>query len=407
MIGNLNQTQSFGDTLRYVLRRRGAELIHNNVSVSWDSQPDYKAIAATMRSTAALNYRTSKPCFHLSLSPSSEDELKIEDWEDLTLDLLEEMGWGANQAVAVLHTDEEFPSGKPRPHVHIVGNLIDDEGNRANTDFSKYRLQEAIRKLERDYNLTPTASSWQVDRRRDTPYQVHRQEKEQWEFEKGDRKQPPQPTVRRQIQDALDIASSEATNFNQLDEILHHEGIFAQPTPHGWKLEKDGVWFGGYQLGKRYTQTAMDKQLQQNLTNNVVSQAGEGHQSSLTDEPDKAAQSPNVTNNVVSQEQEKEQLARQYQYYRQSLTDEQQSLSFLERDRAIAQMLLEDGYESEDTAIIVAQSPDIQKHSNYPTRLALTRKVVNSAVERRNQQIRRRRNSKPFKRTPHQELSVE
>lgn len=55
-------------------------------------------------------------------------------------------------------------------------------------------------------------------------------------------------------------------------------------------------------------------------------------------------------------------------------------LEFPSRDRLIARKLLFSGYESEEAAIIIAQSPDIQNYSDYKQRLALTKDIVNSAV---------------------------
>jgi len=371
MIGQINLSQSFGDTLRYVLDRQGVCLVYD--SITFDDgegeQLDHKAIALSMRDTAELNYRTDKPCFHLSISPAESDELTIEDWEDLTEDLLTSMGWDDQQAIAVLHTDEEFPSGKPRPHVHIVGNLIDGNGDRVNTDFSKNRLEESLRKLESNYNLTPTAPSWEVARHRDTPGQVHRQEKEWEEFQNGERTEPPEPTVFSQVQDALDQASEVTNSFGELKEILANVGIHTEFTSHGWKFEKDGIWLAGYQLGKRYAKSAMEREFQVDEV----------------DEPD-----PQVNNQESELELElhkqknsdkKRRLSQQYQDYRSLIEGDSQPLEFPSRDRLIARKLLLDGYESEEAAIIVAQSPDIQKYPDYKQRLALTKDIVNSAVD--------------------------
>lgn len=371
MIGQIDLSQSFGDTLRYVLDRQGVSLVYDNVA--FNEQPCHKAIALSMRDTAELNYRTGKPCFHLSISPAESDELEMEDWENLTEDLLASMGWDDQQAIAVLHTDEEFPSGKPRPHVHIVGNLIDENGDRANTDFSKYRLQESLRKLESKYNLTPTASSWEVARHRDTKRQVHRQEKEWEEFHNGTRTEPPEPTVFSQVQDALDACSEVANSFEELEEILANADIQKEFTPHGWKFEKDGIWIAGYQLGKRYTKSAFLEGWKANerLTPDQTQQELE-----LVE----LSQKPNTKDQDSMQRQ---QYKERYQDYRSLLHNarDPQLSQFPERDRSIARKLLSDGYKPEEAAIIVAQSPDIQKYPDYKQRLALTKDVVNRAVD--------------------------
>lgn len=373
MIGQINLSQSFGDTLRYVLdRQEDVFPVYN--SIGNEEELDHKAIALSMRDTAELNYRTDKPCFHLSISPAESDELTIEDWEDLTEDLLTSMGWDDQQVIAVLHSDEEFPSGKPRPHVHIVGNLIDENGDRANTDFSKYRLQESLRKLESKYNLTPTASSWEIARHRDTPGQFHRQEKEWEDFQDGTRTEPPESTVFSQVQNTLDQAVEVATSFEELEEVLANAEIQKEFTPHGWKFEKDGIWIAGYQLGKRYAKSAMERKFQADeLDQQVNDQSSDQTQKELEMELEHEQKN--------SDQEQKRRLAQQYQDYRSLISDDNgDSLEFPERDRLIARKLLFSGYESEEAAIIIAQSPNIQQHSDYERRLALTKDIVNSAV---------------------------
>jgi|GEM_PF-4407912 len=59
MIGQINLSQSFGDTLRYVLDRQGVCLVYD--SITFDDgegeQLDHKAIALSMRDTAELRPR--------------------------------------------------------------------------------------------------------------------------------------------------------------------------------------------------------------------------------------------------------------------------------------------------------------------------------------------------------------
>ena len=71
-----------------------------------------------------------------------------------------------NQVVIALHHDEDYPSGQPRPHAHLVVNLVDDAGRRANTSWDYYRTERALRHLERCYDLTQLQSSWEVQAQR-------------------------------------------------------------------------------------------------------------------------------------------------------------------------------------------------------------------------------------------------
>lgn len=160
-----------------------------------------------------------------------------------------------------------------------------------------------------------------------------------------------------------------------MEEILANADIQKEFTPHGWKFEKDGIWIAGYQLGKRYTKSAIEKQFQADeLDQQVNDQSSD--QTPTLEELELEQQPKN------SDHKPKQRLAQPYRNYLRLISDDNgDSLEFPERDRSIARKLLSDGYEPEEAAIIVAQSPDIQKYPDYEQRLALTKDVVNRAVD--------------------------
>lgn len=146
--------------MKYVLGKKDAQLIYTNVFAGLGAQTSTEAIAAEMTQTARHN-RTSQPVYHLSVSPAQTDRLSIKDWVNFSQALLQELGLEKNQVVIALHNDEDYPNGQPRPHAHLVINLVDDAGKLANTSWDYHKTERALRHLEECYGLTPVQSSWE------------------------------------------------------------------------------------------------------------------------------------------------------------------------------------------------------------------------------------------------------
>lgn len=243
MIGNVTRSSSFNSTIAYASSK--GRKVFTTIPV--------RDVAGEMEDKAAGG-RTKKPCYHLSLSLGPDDR-HIDDfeWVSATRMTLEQMGWDDRDFAVYLHEDTQFPdSDKVRPHAHIVLNLVGDDGKTADTSWDYYRIPKALREVERELGLTPVPNPWETDRRRDTRGQVMRQQRERREYEGGDRDEPPTPSVRSQIQEAIDDAR-EGGSIESMFDALHESGITARTTDRGWWLEKDAVRFGGYQLGRGYT----------------------------------------------------------------------------------------------------------------------------------------------------------
>lgn len=160
MIGKTTKGKSFGGTVKYVLGKADAQLIYTNVFAGLGAETSAEAIAAEMTQTA-LRHRTDQPVYHLSVSPAETDRLSVQDWVNFSQDLLQELGLKNHQVVVVLHNDEDYPSGQPRPHAHFVVNLVNEAGKRASTSWDYRRTEQALRHLEKCYELTPVLSSWE------------------------------------------------------------------------------------------------------------------------------------------------------------------------------------------------------------------------------------------------------
>lgn len=165
MIGKTTKGKSFGGTVKYVLGKKDAQLIYTNVFAGLGAETSTEAIAAEMTQTARHN-RTSQPVYHLSVSPTQTDHLSIKDWVNFSQALLQELGLEKNQVVIALHNDEDYPNGQPRPHAHLVINLVDDAGKLANTSWDYRKTERALRHLEECLGLTPVQSSWECQHQR-------------------------------------------------------------------------------------------------------------------------------------------------------------------------------------------------------------------------------------------------
>ncbi|WP_346294486.1 relaxase/mobilization nuclease domain-containing protein, partial [Sphaerothrix gracilis] len=267
-IVNAATTKDFRATHRYVAVRedKRPQVIHSSVPQGIDAllgqEIDPIATAEAMETQAAKSNRVEKPCYHISISVAEEDELSKLDWHQLATGFLKKAGLDEHQAVGYLHEDTTYPdSDEVRPHLHLVVNRIGEDGTAIPTSWDYYRFQNAIRDVEQEMGLTSEPNSWEVGRRRDPSGQVHRLAAEQTEYENSEhpRSKPPQPTVRTQLQDAIDNAIEQATSVEGITDFLSRQGIDSQLSDRGWSLEKDGIAFAGSQLGRAYSMNAVEQ----------------------------------------------------------------------------------------------------------------------------------------------------
>ncbi len=203
VLAQLNKSKDFKKTLGYTSRTMCnntqselPQIIYGNLGASLlPREVAPKEIASQMGSLADLSYRVQRPCYHMILSLPQQDSLSGRQWHDFTRDFLEGMELRDNQAIAYLHNDVTYPDGTERPHVHIVANRVGHNGKAIDTSWDYYRAQSVLRELEKEYGLTPEASSWEVGRQRDSSSQEQRLKPLVQSGRERD------PTVRSQLQE--------------------------------------------------------------------------------------------------------------------------------------------------------------------------------------------------------------
>jgi len=142
----------------------------------------------------------------------------------------------------VRHTDERHP------HAHIVYSRINLETERAIcTSFERYRSQQILRDLERQYELTAVPNSWEVGRAAQTISQLQK------EAATGI------VSVQKQLQDLLENVGQRSATVTEFIENAQVEGIEVRMgftrsgKSKGISYGLDGVAFSGNSLGTRYS----------------------------------------------------------------------------------------------------------------------------------------------------------
>jgi len=248
MIGKITKGNGFAGVSSYVLGKDEARLIGGNMAATRPEQ-----LAAEFRVFSQRNQQVQKPVEHISLSPSPGDrELDDQEWHALAQELLDGLGMSRNQFIVVSHQDTEF-EGKPRPHIHIIANRVSIDGQCANSWLDFHRAEEVIRQLEQKYELTPVASSWEVQRGAESTGEIRRQRRE---AELGTE---PQESAKRRLQNLCDAAAADKPTLSQYLQHLKDSGVEPQIKEtrtgkiQGISYKLEGVAFPGHKLGRNYS----------------------------------------------------------------------------------------------------------------------------------------------------------
>lgn len=111
---------------------------------------DVKGALAEMEAVAAGG-KTSKPLYHVSVSPKANEILTAEQWRQTADQLAAALGMEGHQRLIVLHTKEG------RQHGHIVFNRVNVETLKTAHHSHNYRTHEEVaRVLEREFGLERT-----------------------------------------------------------------------------------------------------------------------------------------------------------------------------------------------------------------------------------------------------------
>ncbi|NHC35959.1 relaxase/mobilization nuclease domain-containing protein [Scytonema millei] len=236
MIGNISKGRGFRGCLSYLLEKEQAELIGGNMLGE-----NARELAAEFKLSRQLNPDIKQPVFHASLSlPKHEDyaeHVDEERWNSIAADYLQQMGFTRNQYIVVRHFDRDHD------HIHIVAARVKLDGTVVDDSWDYRKSQDIIRSLEREYNLTPVLSSWEVERRGITKGQYEQQRRE---VETGS---TPTPNVKERIAELADQVLPTCTTPEQFIEKMQAAGVQIQT-----RTQRDGSISG---ISYQYTQNGV------------------------------------------------------------------------------------------------------------------------------------------------------
>lgn len=243
MIGKQVKGKSFRGVLNYLHDREHSRIIGGNMA---GDTP--RVMSAEFAVARRLNPQLEKAVYHSSLSLPKDEHLDDETWNAIASDYLEGMEFVGSQYVVYRHSD------KDHDHVHIVASRIRiTDGTTVSDSWDYVRSEQLIRELETKYELTPTVSSNEKQKRRQTSGEIKLLERTGSE------------SVREKLQQIIDEETEKAIAMPELINRLKDKGVDAKITVtrtgkiKGISYQLNGVATSGTHLGKAYTWNGLQK----------------------------------------------------------------------------------------------------------------------------------------------------
>ena len=141
--------------------------------------------------------------------------------------IVNKLGYTNNQWVAIAHgrNDPGHDWQHDHDHLHIVINAIDFNGDRVSDSFDKTRLEQILRELETEHNLTKVVSSHKCDRQRPKTNQLQRYQRESKKYPDT----APEIPVMAKLEAALDAASQDRPTMTSFINRMQQLGIDVRP----------------------------------------------------------------------------------------------------------------------------------------------------------------------------------
>lgn len=197
-----------------------------------------------------------KAVYHCSLAIGKEEKLSDAQFVKLGREYLEKMEFDNSQYVIYRHHDRDHP------HIHIIANRINMDGQVVSDRWDYKRSEKAIRELEKKYGLSEVLSS---------------NESKESSLSRGQvelyRRTGIVP-AKRELQLILKEALVKSTSTSQFDHKLAQNGISAQYHKNskgnvfGISFELEGQTFKGSSLGKGYSWAKINSQITNNYERN-------------------------------------------------------------------------------------------------------------------------------------------
>jgi hypothetical protein len=237
MIAKQVQGSSFSKVLNYVHYKSGAREIGSNMIGK-----DQKTLTEEFRIASGLRPGVTKCVYHASLSVSPNEKLSDSQWFNIARAYLKGMDFNGNQYAVYRHTDTEHA------HIHIIANRIRiTDGTPVNDSWQYRRGEIVVRGLEKEFNLSPTASSFNRGKTSPTTGEMRRY------------KRTGEVIPRSLLQRFIDEALSQNPSLEEFIDNLGEHSVSVRLRKsnegeiEGISYKLNGVAFQGGQLGRDYS----------------------------------------------------------------------------------------------------------------------------------------------------------
>jgi hypothetical protein len=146
MISKIFTGHSFTGAVKYVVEDERRAVVLETAGVTPN---DWRKMTEDFVNQARFNEAKTKACFHAILSFSPQDKVDDKTMTYIAAHYLAEMGLANTQFAIVKHRD------KDHPHVHLLANLVDNDGKSIKDSFMGLKGKKIAQRLTKEYGLTP------------------------------------------------------------------------------------------------------------------------------------------------------------------------------------------------------------------------------------------------------------
>jgi len=255
MIAKIVQGRGFKGAVNYVLDKKDARLLFaEGVRLK-----DKASVIQSFIAQSKLKPKISKPVAHISLDFSAQDKGRLTDkfMVGVAHEYLDKMGYANTQYIIARHHDTDHP------HIHLVINRIDNEGNRISDKNEKLRNTKICMELTKKYGLYIASGKENVKEHR-----LKEPDKSKYE-------------IYRILQSMI----HKCRNWKELEAQLRKSGVTVELRKNGSidkiqgvRFGKNGYEFNGSKIDRAFSYSKISYQLEQNALS-MEAQSKSAHRS--------------------------------------------------------------------------------------------------------------------------------
>ena len=255
MIAKIVQGRGFKGAVNYVLDKKDTRLLFaEGVRLK-----DKASVIQSFIAQSKLKPKISKPVAHISLDFSAQDKGRLTDkfMVGVAHEYLYKMGYADTQYIIARHHDTDHP------HIHLVINRIDNEGNRISDKNEKLRNIKICMELTKKYGLYIASGKENVKE-----YRLKEPDKSKYE-----------------IYRILQLTIPKCRNWKELEAKLRKSGVTVESRKNGStdkiqgvRFGKNGYEFNGSKIDRTFSYSKISYQLQQNELS-MAAQSKSAHRS--------------------------------------------------------------------------------------------------------------------------------